>query len=141
MAEMMNLPICPGCGGEMKLEFWFEPIPLPGKNPERWCCFQCECGWQSPKEYADTAHEALEKAYHAAMKRQPEKPPEVLEELTEEEMRVEIRKVCGRFPFCENCPLDRNPRKKGGCFLEGADIRTNYSILKEAGIFDQKAGE
>lgn len=141
MAEMMNLPICPGCGGEMKLEFWTDFIQLPGKNPEKWCCFKCECGWQSPNEYADTAHEAFEKAYHAAMKRQSEKPqeaaPAALEELTEEEMREAIAESCDRYINCLGCPLGNIP---GKCFSEGADIKNNYRIMKEAGLFDQKEG-
>ena len=140
MAEMMKLPICPGCGGEMKLEFWTDFVQMPGKNPEKWCCFKCECGWQSPNEYADSAHEAFEKAYHAAMKRKAEKPQEVLEELTEEKMREAIRSYCAD-QFCNRCPLrDVSDYSLYGCFSEDTDIRRNYGILKEAGCFDRKAG-
>ena len=139
MAEMMNLPICPGCGGKMKLEFWTDCSKLPVINPEKWCCFKCECGWQSPNEYADTAHEAFEKAYHAAMKRQAEKPPKAPEELTRKEMAEAIENYCvGRS--CYTCELFHKVGNSG-CFSEDSDVKRNYIILKEAGCFDQKAGE
>lgn len=65
-----------------------------------------------------------------------EKPPEVPEGLTEKEMAEAIEEGCLKQKNCTSCPLGK---VNGYCYSHGADIQRNYSIMKEAGIFDQKA--
>ena len=69
-----------------------------------------------------------------------ENPPEVAteapEELTKEEMSVAIDTVCSSKP-CIECPL----YKLGGNCFSVENIERNYRIMKEAGLFDQKAEE
>lgn len=73
----------------------------------------------------------------AESKKPKEMHQEAPEELTENEMTVAIEEACDNFPGCYDCPLANIP---GKCVSEGASIQKNYSIMKEAGLFDQKEG-
>ena len=72
----------------------------------------------------------------AGSEKPQEKPQEVPEELTEEEMYAAIDRVCEGKP-CSDCPLYNC---EVNCFAAGNIVR-NYRIMKEAGLFDQKAEE
>jgi hypothetical protein len=71
----------------------------------------------------------------AGSEKPQEMPKEAPDELTENEMADAIAEVCGNNPVCHECPLIMIP---GKCYTEGADIKKNYRIMKEAGLFDQK---
>lgn len=71
----------------------------------------------------------------AGSEKPQEKPKEVPAELTENEMADAIAEACGNYPVCHECPLIM---VSGKCYTEGADIKRNFRIMKEAGLFDKK---